>query len=325
MPPPETGAPGSAVTEHVLHRVPVPGMGPEDVVVGPEGRVYTGTEDGSVLEISPDGRRIRQVGRVPGRPMGLELLPDGRLLVCDADHGLRALDPESGHLETVLDEVDGSPIVLCNNATVASDGTIYFSESSRVYPLASWKSDIAMDTRSGRLIRLRSRGGEPGWHAPEVLVTGLRFANGVTLAPDESFVLVAESGGRSLVRHWLAGPRRGQVDSFATDLPGYPDNVSTGSDGLVWVAIASPPNPVLERVLFPGPRVLRSLVARLPESVQPKPLPTTRVMSFDIDGRVVDDHSFPVDDFSFVTGVREHQGRVWLGSLHHSAVAWFDR
>ena len=78
--------------------LPVPGHGAEDVVVDAEGWVFTGTGDGSVFRVHPAGRRVDQVGRTGGRPMGLELLPDGRLLVCDAKTGLLALDPTTGRI-----------------------------------------------------------------------------------------------------------------------------------------------------------------------------------------------------------------------------------
>ena len=60
-----------------LRVVPVPGDGAEDVVVDAEGWVYTGTADGSVFRVHPDGRAVDLVGRTGGRPMGLELLPTG--------------------------------------------------------------------------------------------------------------------------------------------------------------------------------------------------------------------------------------------------------
>lgn len=65
----------------------------------------------------------------------------------------------------------------------------------------------------------------------------------MALAPDESFVTVAESGARRLRRVWLDGRRPGGDDVFLDDLAGYPDNTSTGSDGLVWVTRASPKSP----------------------------------------------------------------------------------
>jgi sugar lactone lactonase YvrE len=296
---------------------PVPGDGAEDVVVDDEGWVYTGTADGSVFRVHPDGRTVNLVGRTGGRPMGLELLPDGRLLVCDAKSGLLALDPRSGAIETLLTEVDGRPLVCLNNATVHSSGDIFFSDSSSVFGIDRWQADIAENTGTGRLLRLSTDG------RVDVLHEGLRFANGVALASDESFVVVAETAGRRIVRRWLTGQRAGETDDLVGDLPGYPDNLSRGTDGLLWVAIASPLDPVVER-LMTGPRVLRKLAWRLPQPVRPKPKRTVRVMALDDAGATVHDRSLAASGFHMATGVREHGGRVWLGSLQESAVAVFD-
>ncbi|MGZ8736367.1 MAG: SMP-30/gluconolactonase/LRE family protein [Nocardioides sp.] len=300
-----------------LRVVPVPGDGAEDVVVDDEGWVYTGTADGSVFRVHPDGRAVNLVGRTGGRPMGLELLPDGRLLVCDAKSGLLALDPQSGAIETLLTEVDGRRLVCLNNATVHSSGDIFFSDSSTVFGIDRWQADIAENTGTGRLLRRFTDG------RVEVLHERLRFANGVALAADESFVVVAETAGRRIVRRWLAGQRAGETDDLVADLPGYPDNMSRGTDGLLWVAIASPLDPLVER-LMTGPKVLRKLAWRLPEPVRPKPKRTVRVMAFDDAGATVHDRSLEASGFHMATGVREHGGRVWLGSLQESAVAVFD-
>jgi sugar lactone lactonase YvrE len=295
--------------------MPVPGVGAEDVVVDDEGWVYTGTEDGSVFRMQPDGRRIDRVGQTAGRPLGLELLPDSRVLICDAHRGLLALDPKTEDVEVLTGLVHGRRMRFCNNAAVHSNGDIYFSDSSRLYGIEHWKADMVENTASGRLMRRTADG------TVEVLLDGLRFANGVALAADESYVAVAQSGGRDVVRRWLSGPRAGETDQLVSDLPGYPDNIARGSDGLVWVTIASPTDAVLER-LMSGPMPLRRLAWRLPEPVQPKPKRTARVMAFDDTGAVVHDCSFDATGFHMVTGVREHDGRIWMGSLAEPAVAW---
>ncbi|QNN52948.1 SMP-30/gluconolactonase/LRE family protein [Nocardioides mesophilus] len=296
---------------------PVPAHGAEDVVVDAAGWVYTGTADGSVFRVSSDGQQIDRVGRTGGRPLGLELLADGRLLVCDARAGLLALHPGTGHVEKLLDLVRGRRMRFLNNAAVAEDGTIFFSDSSTVHGLDRWQADLVEDTASGRLMRRTPEG------AVEVLLEGLRFANGVALAADESFVAVAETGGRSVVRRWLSGPRAGQADHLVSDLPGYPDNIARGSDGLIWVTIASPVDRVLELVRR-TPRPVRRLVARLPEALQPTPRRTVRVLALDDTGRVVHDLGADASAFHMVTGLREHHGRVWLGSLHEPALAVLD-
>lgn len=300
--------------------IPVPGGGAEDVVVatdGPdEGCVFTGTVDGEIWRVSPDGAKVDRVADTGGRPLGIEYVA-GRLLVCDAHRGLLWVDPANGAVEPLLDSIDGVPMVFCNNAAVAADGTIYFSDSSTKYGIERWKDDFVQDTRTGRLLRLAPDG------TLTTLLTGLAFANGVALAADESFVAVAETGARDVVRHWLAGKRQGTRDELCSGLPGYPDNIARGSDGLIWVTIASPTDPVVERIQR-GPQRLRKVVTKIPERLQPKPKQTVRVQAYDDGGTLVHDLDLPADGYHMVTGVREHRGRVWMGSLHEPAIAVHD-
>jgi sugar lactone lactonase YvrE len=302
--------------------IPVPGHGAEDVVValsGPdEGAVFTGTEDGVIHRIRHDGRGVDPVASTGGRPLGIEVLPDGRLLVCDARRGVLTVDPSSGSVETLVGQVEGRPMRFCNNAAVASDGTVFFSDSSKIHPIDEWKAEMIEVTRTGRLLRRQPNG------QITILLDGLAFANGVALAADESFVAVAETALRTVVRYWLTGPSQGSRDYLVKDLPGYPDNIARGSDGLIWVSIASPRDPLVER-LQRGPGWLRRQVTRIPDRLQPAPARTVRVQAYDPEGRLV--HDLPIDDtecrgrYHMVTGVREHDGRIWLGSLHEAAVA----
>lgn len=306
--------------------IPVPGSGAEDVVVatsGPdEGAVFTGTEDGAIFRVSHDGRKVDRVADTGGRPLGIELDVDGRLLVCDARRGLLRVDTASGAVEAVTDSVNGTKMVFCNNAAVASDGTVWFSDSSTKYGIDQWKDDFVQNTRSGRLMKLSTDG------TVEVVLDGLAFANGVALSAVEDFVCVAETGARTVVRRWLTGNRAGMRDLLCQGLPGYPDNIARGTDGLIWITIASPIDPLVER-LQTGPMPLRKLVTKIPERLQPKPKQTVRVQAYDETGVLVHDIDVrPADHgaaYHMVTGVREHDGRVWMGSLHEPAVAVLDR
>ncbi len=302
--------------------LPVPAFGAEDVVVGTsgadEGAVFTGTEDGSIFRISADGGKVDRVAQTGGRPLGIELGPDGRLLVCDSTKGLLWVDTASGAVEAITDSIDGTPMRFCNNAAIASDGTVWFSDSSTKYGIAQWKDDFVQHTRTGRLARLNTDG------SVEVVLDGLAFANGVALSKNEDFVCVAESGGRTVVRRWLTGNRAGMRDLLCQNLPGYPDNIARGSDGLIWVSLGSPINPLVER-LHKSPLALRKLVTKIPEALQPKPAQTVRVQAYDDEGTLRHDIDVNAKEhgvaFHMVTGVREHQGQVWMGSLHEPAVA----
>ncbi|WP_185994830.1 SMP-30/gluconolactonase/LRE family protein [Nocardioides campestrisoli] len=295
---------------------PVPGEGAEDVVVARDGTVLTGTADGSIWRLRPDGSRIDLVARTGGRPLGLELFDDGDLLVCDARRGLLLVGPGGG-IEELVTEVDGQPMRFCNNAAIAADGTVWFSDSSRLYGVDRWKDDFVQDTRTGRLLRRDVDG------TVTVALDGLAFANGVALSRGEEFVAVAETGGRTVVRLWLTGDRAGRRDLLCDDLPGYPDNISRGSDGLIWVTLASPRDPMVES-LKRAPMALRKAVTRIPERLQPMPQRTIRVRAYDDDGRLVHDLDVDHPGYHMVTGVREHGGQVWMGSLHEPAVAVLD-
>lgn len=305
---------------------PVPGEGAEDVLVltsGPEeGSVVTGTTDGSLWCLSRDGTRLRQVADTGGHPLGIEEHPDGRLVVCDAARGLLRVDLASGAVEVAASEHEGRRLRVCNNAAVAADGTIYFSDSSQRHDLDRWRHDLVEQTRSGRLLRLAPDG------TLDVVLDGLAFANGVALSPEEDFVCVAETGARTLARLWLTSRPTGLRDYLAMGLPGYPDNVSRGSDGLLWVALASPTDPLLER-LQASPPQLRRLAMRTPARLQPGPRRSVRVRAYDPDGTLV--HDVDLDPaahgvrYHAVTGVREHEGRVWMGSFVEPAIAVWDR
>ncbi|MGH3343953.1 MAG: SMP-30/gluconolactonase/LRE family protein [Carbonactinosporaceae bacterium] len=290
------------------------GSGPEDVALDAEGRIVTGLADGRLLRLSPDGRQVETVASTGGRPLGIELLGDGRLLVCDARRGLLRADAGTGEVELLVEEAAGQRLAFCNNAAVAPDGTVYFSDSSRRFGIDHWKAELLEHSGTGRLLRREPDG------TVEVLLDGLQFANGVALAPDGSYVVVAETGAYRLNRLWLTGPGAGQTDVLADNLPGVPDNVSTGSDGLFWVALPSPRDQAVDR-LHQMPPVLRSAVWALPERLQPAPRRTLWAVALDGSGQIVHDLQGTSSRFRMVTGLRERGGQLYLGSLVDDAVA----
>ena len=298
--------------------VPLGGRAPEDVLVDGEGRVYTGLEDGRVVRVAGPGAPVETIARMPGRPLGLELLGPDELLVCASDAGLLAVALTDGRVRTVVDRVDGRPLLGCNNAAVADDGTIYFSESSTRFPVPRWREDLIEQTRTGRLFR-RSPDG-----AVTELLGGLDFANGVALAADGSFVVVAETGSCRLQRVWLTGHRTGQAELFTDDIGGHPDNVALGSDGLLWVAIAGPRAPLLERVQR-LPAAVRAVARRIPQGLQPRPDPAIGVVAVDDAGRVVHEFRGLLAGFEMLSAVREIGGTLWLGSLSSDALATLQR
>lgn len=305
-----------------LTLIPLPGEGPEHVAVDGEGRLVTGLADGRVLRVTADGKHTEVLAETGGRPLGVEVLGDGALVVCDAQKGLLRVDPSDGKIDVLCDRVAGEPLILCSNAAPAADGSIFFTQSSQRFGLDRYKGDLLEHSGTGRLLRYDGRDG-----SVTVLSEGLHFANGVVLSPGADgsgdSVIVAETGGYQLTRHWLTGDLAGTDEVFAATPAGFPDNLTTGPTGLVWAAMVSPRDPLLDWLHPRGPG-LRNAVWALPDRLQPGPRDVAWLTAFGPDGAVVHDLCGWGAGYRAVTAAREHEGKVYLGSLTERAIAVFD-
>ena len=72
-------------------------------------------------------------------------------------------------------------------------------------------------------------------------------------------MVVAETGAYRLTRLWLSGPDAGRSDVLVDNLPGFPDNIARRDDGLIWIAMGSPRNAMLDRLAARAPAVRRLL------------------------------------------------------------------
>jgi sugar lactone lactonase YvrE len=305
-PPPARAATRSGATPFPPHRlIPTGGPGAEDVVADRAGRLVYGVRDGRILRLDPATGRESVIGHSGGRPLGLEIVDDDVLLVCDARRGLLRMQVATGAVEPLVEHLHDVPLRFCSNATAARDGTIWFTQSSERFDLEHHVGALLEHRGTGRLLR-RSPEGDVA-----ILLDGLDFANGLTLDDDEASLIFAETGSHRIRRLWVRGPRQGAVETLADNLPGFPDNLSRMRDGRFWVALAAPRNALLDR-LGSSPAWIRKLLWRLPEDVSPKPEHTAWAMQFDRAGRVLADLQQDVPGFAFATGVAEADGVLYL-------------
>jgi sugar lactone lactonase YvrE len=317
QPPPSRPLPEPDLTA-TLHVVPLPGNAPEDVVADAEGNIWTGVDDGRIIRITPDGSCAQVITNTGGRPLGLAVARDGRLLICDSHRGLLQYDPATEKLETLVAEVAGRALTFCSNVVESSDGTIFFTESTSRFRYEYYKGAVVEGRACGSLFRRDPDG------TVNVLASGLQFANGVTLTTDESALVFAETTGCRLSKYWLTGSLVGSITPLATDLPGYPDNISTALDGRIWVAMVSDRNRLSEW-LSPRAPVIRRLLWRLPYRWLPNPKSTVWVIAFDPDdGHVVTQLRTEHAAFGLATGVVETPGRLWLGRIGGPTVCYLD-
>jgi sugar lactone lactonase YvrE len=293
--------------------VALPGAGPEDTLIDDDGSVLTGLVDGRILRVSADGTSISTLADTGGRPLGLEWLPDGKVLICDANRGLLTLDKD-GRVATLLSEIDGRPMRFCNNADVLPDGTIYFTDSSTRFGFEEWMADLLEHSATGSVYRLTPDG--------EVtrLATDRAFPNGVALSGDRRTLFWAETATYGLYSLDLTDENAEPVQVAA--IPGLPDNISRGSDGLIWVTVGSPRNALLD-FLLPKQPFLRKVVWALPEALKPKAADIIEIQAYDETGTLVHDLRAKHPNFHMPTGVRERNGKVWLSSIGTSSLATF--
>lgn len=308
QPPPVRPLPDFGPAE--LTVVPMPGDAPEDVVADADGMLWTGLVDGRIVRIDPDNGATRVVGAVGGRPLGMAVARDGRLLICTSPGGLLAMDRDTGSTEVLVDGLS-----FCSNVVELPCGTIYFTESTAKFTYDHFKGAIFEARGDGGLFRR-----DPDGTVSRVL-TNLYFANGLTATADGQSLVFAETQGRRLSKYWLSGPKAGTVTSLAEHLGGMPDNISTGSDGRIWVAMVTPANRAADW-LAPRSPILRRLLWRLPERLQPQIAPMVWAVAFDPDsGTPLAGIRMSHPEFGVVTGLVEHRGRLWMSSIGYPAVA----
>ena len=161
-------------------------------------------------------------------------------------------------------------------------------------------------------------------HEIKVLISGLHFPNGVQLAPDEAYVLVAECTRARIVRFWLKGELAGTWDYFAVNLPGYPDNIRPRESGGYWLGMAAirrHPFSLIDS-LAPYPQVRATLTKILPYiMLRSMASQYGMVVVLDEFGNIMDSLQDPGGlVISSASEIAEHDGVLYIGSYHSSFI-----
>ncbi|WP_050930553.1 SMP-30/gluconolactonase/LRE family protein [Aestuariivita boseongensis] len=311
--PPEASgvyAPNTALSQAEWIALPGGAVGPEDLAVMGDGKIYSADLEGRLYRIDGDAPEL--VAQLDGRPLGLDAGPDGRLYIADSFNGIFAWTPEGG-AQPVATEVAGAPIIYANQLDVARDGTVYFSNSSdRFDPetmggtkptsvLTIWEQ-----SDSGYVARIDPDG------TVMKIAEGFVYTNGVALSPNEDFLLIAETGRARVHRLWLTGDRAGQREVLLDNLPGYPDNIEPMGDGTFWIAFASPRVPA--EALMPYP-TLRKVIWRVGPMVRPAPIEEGHLIEIDMEGRVLRSVQDPEGRLGITTGGRIVRDQFYIMTL----------
>jgi sugar lactone lactonase YvrE len=215
-----------------------------------------------------------------------------------------------GHAEVLVNAVDGVALGFTDDLAIDRQGhTIYFSDASSKFGWGHDRDDVLEHGGHGRLLSYDVGSGQA-----RTLLSGLQFANGVALGPDDAYVLVNETGAYRITRLWLKGPKAGTRDIFVDNLPGFPDNITFNGHDRFWVALFAQRDAIVD-ALAPHP-ALRCSVARLLALV-PAPIPAHAIaLAYDTQSHLIANLQASGRDAYFpVTSVLEAGSWLYFGSL----------
>lgn len=316
-----------------LKMIPLGGEeGPEQIVIGKDGKLYTTVASGKILRMNQDGSQQEVYMNTGGHVLGFDFDSQGNIIAADVDHGLVSIAPDK-KITILTDRVNGQPIKFADAIAIAKSGKIYFSDASNRFAPKDWGGifmasmlDILEQRSTGRILEYN-----PADKTTRIVAKGFSFANGVVLSQDEQWLFVNETGK---YRVWkisvnardldIASPSESSKLLFE-NLPGYPDNLMRGLDGKIWLGFAKPRNPAIDKITFTSTPFMRKLTYRLPLFLWPVPKPYGHVFAFKEDGTIVSDLQDPSGKYPETTGVTETADKLYIQSLHAKGIGWLPK
>lgn len=174
-----------------------------------------------VIAVDRAGER-EVVARVPGTPMGLGWLPDGRMLIVSSRDGRLLRREPDGSLVTHAD-LTGLAGHAWSDMVVDGRGNAYLGNIGFDFPDGEFVTGIlALVTPDG---------------SARQVADGIAFANGIAVTADNSTLILAESYGNRLTAFDIAaGGGLSNRRVWADLAGGYPDGICLDADHTVWYA-----------------------------------------------------------------------------------------
>jgi sugar lactone lactonase YvrE len=289
--------------------------GPEDIAIDDEGNIFCSARkskndfsDGVILKIDTSG--IATIFCNTGSWLaGLHFDTLGNLIACDPERGLIRVDKKGDITILASEDENGNQFLMPNDVDIASDGVIYFSNTSSKYE--SGKKNVMRI-----ILEIKPDGGlysyDPSTEKVTCLIDGLFFGNGVAVSQNDDFVLVVELAKYRVLRHWLKGERAGQTEVFLDNLSGIPNGVSRRKDGSFWLGFSTKRNDFLDNIQSkPG---LKKFVFGIPLWLQPKQEPFGMIMHLSENGKILKTYYDTSGKFvPEASSIEENSGYLFIG------------
>ena len=298
--------------------------GPEDIILDRQDRLYAGTREGWIVRFSGPNYETKEVfARIGGRPLGLSFDRDENLIICVGGMGVYGVTP-AGKVYKVTDQTNRTPfklnddsrLRLADDLDITPDGKIYFSEATIRYEMHSWFLDGVEGRSNGRLVCHDTVTGRT-----HTILKNVVFPNGVCVAHDNRSVLFASTWLCKIFRLWIEGPKKGRVELFIDNLPGYPDNINRASNGGYWLALVGMRSPAYDLAMRKSGFRLRMIKQIPPDEWVYPGINTGCVIRFDGEGRPLESFWDPGGlSHPTISSVREHKGHLYISGLENNRI-----
>jgi sugar lactone lactonase YvrE len=181
---------------------------------------FTDMATNLVSTVDLDGRS-ETIAEVPGTPMGLGLLPDGRLLIVSSQDGKLLRREPDGSLVTHAD-LSGLSGFPWGDMVVDGRGNAYVGNIGFEFGEGEpAPGTVALVTSDGTVRQVAD---------------DVQFPNGMVVTPDGGTLILAESYGNRLTGFDIADGTLTNRRVWA-DLPGgFPDGICLDAEGAIWYA-----------------------------------------------------------------------------------------
>jgi sugar lactone lactonase YvrE len=290
-------------------------FGPEDIAVDKQGNLYCGVhssrtnfKDGRILKIDTTGK-VSVFSNTEAWVTGLHFDKSENLIACDQKRGLISVDKDGQITILASEDENGNKFLLPNDVDIASDGIIYFSNTSSRYKFSR---------RNARriLLEVKPDGGlysyNPKTDQVKTLIDTTFFGNGVAVSKNDDFVLMVDLTKYRIVRYWLKGEKMGQTEIFIDNLPGLPNGIARRNDGSFWLGFTTRRDDLLDK--YQPKTGMKKLIFAIPLWLQPKQEPFGMIMHLSENGEILKTYYDTSGKFvSEASSVEEHKGYLYLG------------
>lgn len=199
---------------------------PEGVAVHPDGSVWCGGERGQIFRLNAAGTSIEEVASTGGFALGMAFDRSAEhLFVCDLKHAaVYRVETTSGRVERFTDGAPGRPLRIPNFPAFDAHGRLYVSDS------------YGFGQQGPGVFRVDPDGRTELWFDRDVT-----FANGLAIAPDGSWLYVAETFASNVFRIEIRDDGTAGARQEVANLPGsLPDGLAFDVEGNLYVGCYEP-------------------------------------------------------------------------------------